>query len=588
MAAPAVETSVTYRREDIKILAVDDDQVTLKFIEHALSMFQVTCVDHPEKALETLQRQKFDLILLDVHLPGMSGFQFLEKLRSSDATSSIPVILISGTSKDSASASQGIVQGGEDYLYKPISRELLQKRVDSALVNTWSKENIKEYQKKYEQEKKAGEVLAAHLARKDKEISSLKKRVDEMNNLNQEVQGQLKTPIKSVTVEIGRLLCSDINPDVKKQLQSILKSLTESNLYRPAFEQILSDNKSELDPVTRSWLMNEFTGQTLAAGSVPLLKFPEFITERETEDLQKWNFDSLPLSSDELLSLLLSIFSFYNLLERFNIPLTTMKAFLLEVRKLYRSNPYHNFHHAFDVTQTVYSFLTRFQVGHSLLHHEILALLIAALCHDLDHPGFNNAFQINTMSNLAITYNDTSVLEHHHCSTLFRMLKNPEVNILANLESDTFRQVRKVIIACILSTDMAKHFEYVSKLEERMDPYNRESFEDRSFIMQIVIKAADISNIAKEWSISKKWSENLTVEFFNQGDYEKQTNLPTAPYMDRTQTTTSKTTSNFIDFVAFPLFKNLGKIMDQEAVKNVVDAIVDNRRKWDAMLATPH
>ena len=58
--------------------------------------------------------------------------------------------------------------------------------------------------------------------------------------------------------------------------------------------------------------------------------------------------------------------------------------------------------------------------------------------------------------------------------------------------------------------------------------------------------------------------------------------------MDRTQTTTSKTTSNFIDFVAFPLFKNLGKIMDQEAVKNVVDAIVDNRRKWDAMLATPH
>ena len=51
--------------------------------------------------------------------------------------------MISGTSKDSASASQGIVQGGEDYLYKPISRELLQKRVDSALVNTWSKENIK-------------------------------------------------------------------------------------------------------------------------------------------------------------------------------------------------------------------------------------------------------------------------------------------------------------------------------------------------------------------------------------------------------------------------------------------------------------
>ena len=55
---------------------------------------------------------------------------------------------------------------------------------------------------------------------------------------------------------------------------------------------------------------------------------------------------------------------------------------------------------------------------------DVLALLVAALCHDLDHPGLTNAFQINSMSPLALRYNDESVLEHHHASTLFHILQH--------------------------------------------------------------------------------------------------------------------------------------------------------------------
>jgi len=52
----------------------------------------------------------------------------------------------------------------------------------------------------------------------------------------------------------------------------------------------------------------------------------------------------------------------------------------------------------------------------------VAALLISALAHDVDHPGNNNDFEINTNSELAIKYNNKSVLENHHCCVLFSLL----------------------------------------------------------------------------------------------------------------------------------------------------------------------
>ncbi len=59
----------------------------------------------------------------------------------------------------------------------------------------------------------------------------------------------------------------------------------------------------------------------------------------------------------------------------------------------YKENPYHNFRHAVDVLQSFYYMLTNSTVLKYLKEIEILALAVAALCHDLAHPGFNNFFQ---------------------------------------------------------------------------------------------------------------------------------------------------------------------------------------------------
>ncbi|KFB37324.1 hypothetical protein ZHAS_00004615 [Anopheles sinensis] len=70
---------------------------------------------------------------------------------------------------------------------------------------------------------------------------------------------------------------------------------------------------------------------------------------------------------------------------------------------------------------------------------EVLVLLVACICHDLDHPGYNNIYQINARTELALRYNDISPLENHHCSIAFRLLEHPECNIFRNMSKEMFK-----------------------------------------------------------------------------------------------------------------------------------------------------
>ena len=116
------------------------------------------------------------------------------------------------------------------------------------------------------------------------------------------------------------------------------------------------------------------------------------------------------------------------------------------------------------------------------------ALFVASVCHDIDHPGVSNQYLINMQSELALTYNDRSVLENHHAYQTFLILQNPEFNITANLEPAevllnilTFSHLqvktfRRILISAILATDMSTHFELVSKFTTHIEttPFNSE------------------------------------------------------------------------------------------------------------------
>jgi cGMP-specific 3',5'-cyclic phosphodiesterase, invertebrate len=94
-----------------------------------------------------------------------------------------------------------------------------------------------------------------------------------------------------------------------------------------------------------------------------------------------------------------------------------------------------------------------------------LGLLVACLCHDLDHRGTNNAFQTKTESPLAILYT-TSTMEHHHFDQCVMILNSDGNNIFQALSPEDYRCVMKLVENSILSTDLAMYFKKKNRFME--------------------------------------------------------------------------------------------------------------------------
>lgn len=185
---------------------------------------------------------------------------------------------------------------------------------------------------------------------------------------------------------------------------------------------------------------------------------------------------------------------------------------------------YHNFRHAVDVLQSLFTFLLRIgalppygadaakkplvpksPVAALLKPFETLTLLIAAIGHDVGHPGVNNAFLVNLNAPLAQLYNDVSVLEAFHCAAFSQILRQ---HWPVAFES---RPLRKLLISNILATDMALHARYIEDLgnlqahfhsAETTDSWSPQQVDKyKVLISGLLIKCADISNVVCSMSV---------------------------------------------------------------------------------------
>merc|ERR1712115_748457 len=95
--------------------------------------------------------------------------------------------------------------------------------------------------------------------------------------------------------------------------------------------------------------------------------------------------------------------------------------------------------------------------GKKLGEIECLSLVIACLCHDLDHRGTNNSFQIKASNSLATLYS-TSTMEHHHFDQCLMLLNTSGNQILGNVSKEEFKSVIQVLEDSILATDLAVYF----------------------------------------------------------------------------------------------------------------------------------
>jgi len=116
------------------ILVVDDNEMNRDMLSRRLNRmgYKTMLANDGEMALESIQNNPFDLVLLDIMMPKLNGYDTLERIKANEATQYLPVIMISAVD-DLESVVRCIELGAEDYLFKPFNPVLLKARVGASL-----------------------------------------------------------------------------------------------------------------------------------------------------------------------------------------------------------------------------------------------------------------------------------------------------------------------------------------------------------------------------------------------------------------------------------------------------------------------
>ncbi|XP_034669157.1 calcium/calmodulin-dependent 3',5'-cyclic nucleotide phosphodiesterase 1 isoform X4 [Drosophila subobscura] len=358
-------------------------------------------------------------------------------------------------------------------------------------------------------------------------------------------------------------------------------------------EERLADEDDELSevqpdavpPEVREWLASTFTRQmatsrrksdekpkfrsvahAIRAGifvdriyrrvsSSALMQFPPDVVKL-LKNLDDWTFDVFALteaaSGQVVKYVAYDLLNRYGVIHKFKIAPGVLEAFLHRVEEGYcrYRNPYHNNLHAVDVMQTMHYCLCNTGLMNWLTDLEIFASLLAALLHDYEHTGTTNNFHVMSGSETALMYNDRAVLENHHVSASFRLLREDEYNILSHLSREEYREMRTLVIDMVLGTDMTNHFQQMKTMRNLLTL--QEATIDKSKVLSLVLHCSDISHPAKQWGVHQRWTMLLLEEFFRQGDLEKELGLPFSPLCDRNNTLVAESQICFIDFIVEP------------------------------------
>ncbi|XP_071548260.1 uncharacterized protein [Panulirus ornatus] len=276
----------------------------------------------------------------------------------------------------------------------------------------------------------------------------------------------------------------------------------------------------------------------------------------------------------------------YGLIQHFNFDTVTVwKCFSLIEDGYHASNPYHNAIHAADVTQAMHCYLQEEKIREHMSPLEVFAALLAAVCHDLDHPGVNQPFLIATDDHLAALYKNLSVLENHHWRCAMGCLW--ESGLIDSWSSEDVTALQDMIRSLILATDITRQQEFLKRFWRYLDASNfdMQDPEHRHFSLQIALKCADICNPCRPWDISRKWSHKICDEFYRQGDYERHLNLPVTSQCDRYITSVAKIQTGFIKFVVSPLFDAWDRWLGTNLSTSMVNNMNTNLAMWQEQLA---
>ncbi|KAH3744526.1 3'5'-cyclic nucleotide phosphodiesterase [Pelomyxa schiedti] len=378
--------------------------------------------------------------------------------------------------------------------------------------------------------------------------------------------------------------------NLSSTLDAVIEKLTETkSLYLPDLHNISNDKE------TNAWINEEFItkeAHPVQRGISPWNRNSPRTVERSDSLLRRtdqWNFNVFELGAKTdhtLVDCFFSILKARNILQAVHLEPQSLENLLVQLEALYIKTPYHNVFHATDVLQCMHYFLSSSLVEKlNLTPLEQLAIFIAAAAHDVGHDGRNNAFHVATCSERALRFNFVSVQENYHANTTLKLAF--DLFLFKKLTAEEAHSLRTIIVDLILATDMTQHFSFLGKFSTRLESNNfAPQDSDKLLILQMLLKAADISNASRPFEIMAKWSTKVIEEFFLQGDEERSLSLPISPFMDRENSNPIKSQQGFISFIVKPLYEAIAKFAP-EVVALPLKHLEDNLKFWKETTTWP-
>lgn len=310
-----------------------------------------------------------------------------------------------------------------------------------------------------------------------------------------------------------------------------------------------------------------------------------------------------------------------NVLRPMNLSFDSFGPLLHEAQAMYEDpysglgpNTYHSALHGADVLCSSVAMLMKLPrscLGSGLTPVAKFATVVAALLHDIGHPGVQARFLHAVRHSITFSYFDESPLERMHVSHIFRLLSKH--GGLDTLDEAEYRKFRFLLCRMVLATDLAKGYSSIMAVKsqypslfysggdfkakrvsrrsltesELNGPSKRQdvnpSFNMVSELLNIVIECADVAHPTKPLVLHQRWSALLMQEFLRQGDLEERLGYPVSPLCDRTSldaVSFARGQRGFSDFVVLPKFDVLSRLCAKSTVW--IGHMRKNREYWSS------
>uniref|UniRef100_A0A8C9FZ63 Phosphodiesterase n=1 Tax=Pavo cristatus TaxID=9049 RepID=A0A8C9FZ63_PAVCR len=308
-------------------------------------------------------------------------------------------------------------------------------------------------------------------------------------------------------------------------------------------------------------------------------------------EIYEFRFSDFDCTELELVKCGIQMYYELGVVKKFQIPQEVLVRFVYSVSKGYRKITYHNWRHGFNVAQTMFTLLMTGKLKRYYTDLEAFAMVTAALCHDIDHRGTNNLYQMKSQNPLAKLHG-SSILERHHLDFGKFLLSEESLNICQNLNRRQHEHMIHLMDIAIIATDLALYFKKRTMFQKIVDESktydNTTAWTDylslettkKEVVMAMMMTACDLSAITKPWEVQSKVALLVAAEFWEQGDLEISVlQQQPIPMMDRRKAAElPKLQVGFIDFVCTFVYKEFSRF--HEEIQPMLDGLLNNRNEW--------